>query len=439
MLANICHNDGVAAGQPPQIVHHVRRVEVPGVGQVLDVAHRRRALAGLDGLEPRRALAAPRTRTTDARQQLFQHFAQIAHQRHVGLHVLVDLRGVDFDMNLLGLGGVGGERAGHAIVEAHAAGDEQIGFLNGAVHPRLAVHAHHAQAQRMRGRKTADAEQRKAHGNLGALGQRAHLLHGAGLDNAVSGENHRLLGIADQLSGCGEFRFLNAQHGMRAVGTRLCGFKVEDRRRLLRVLCNIHQHRAGTAGTRNLKRFTQHPRQVLGLVDEEVVFGHRQRNAGDVDFLKCVRAQHFARHVAGDAHDGDRVEHGGGDAGDEVGRAGTAGGNGHAHFARGARIAIGHVRRALLVAHQHVTDGELAQRIVGGQNSAARIAEDVGNALAHQRGPQNLRARQARGRDEVSVRVFRLRGGCCRASMRCVFFRLRVFLVRHNQLLKESC
>ena len=225
---------------------------------------------------------------------------------------------------------------------------------------------------------------------------------------------------------------------MRTVGARLGGFKVEDRRRLLRIFCNIHQHRAGTAGTRNLEGLAQRPRKVLGLVDEEVVLRDRQRDAGDVDFLKCVRAQHLARHVAGDADDGDGVEHGGGDAGDEIGRAGAAGGNGHAHIARGARVAVGHVRGALLVAHQHVTDGKLAQRIVGGQNSAARIAEDVRNALAHQRGPQNLSARQARGRGEVSVRVFRLRAGCRHASMRCVPFSLRVSLVRHNQLLRDS-
>ena len=73
------------------------------------------------------------------------------------------------------------ERAGDAIVEAHAAGDQQVGFLNGVVHPRLAVHAHHAQVQRMRGGKAAQPQQRERHGNLRALGQRAHLLHRAGL------------------------------------------------------------------------------------------------------------------------------------------------------------------------------------------------------------------------------------------------------------------
>ena len=62
------------------------------------------------------------------------------------------------------------------------------------------------------------------------------------------------------------------------------------------------------------------------------------------------------------------------------------------------------MRRALLVAHQHVVNGKLAQRVVDGQNRAAGIAEDVGDALAHQRGPQNLSAGEAGGRGEVRIR-----------------------------------
>ena len=42
-----------------------------------------------------------------ARQQLLQHLAQIADQRHIHLDVLVDLGRVDFDVNLFGLGRVG--------------------------------------------------------------------------------------------------------------------------------------------------------------------------------------------------------------------------------------------------------------------------------------------------------------------------------------------
>ena len=75
--------------------------------------------------------------------------------------ILVDLRAVDLDVDLLGLRRVGAELAGHAVVETHAQGDQQIGFLNGLIDPGFAVHAHHAQIQGMRGREGAEAKQRE--------------------------------------------------------------------------------------------------------------------------------------------------------------------------------------------------------------------------------------------------------------------------------------
>ena len=88
---------------------------------------------------------------------------------------------------------------GHAIVKPHAAGNQQIGLLNRVIHPRLAVHAHHAQVQRMRGGEAAQPQQRQRHRNLRALGQSADLLHRARFNHAMAGQNHRPLGVANQL------------------------------------------------------------------------------------------------------------------------------------------------------------------------------------------------------------------------------------------------
>ena len=123
-----------------------------------------------------------------------------------------------------------------------------------------------------------------------------------------------------------------------------------------------------------------------------IVLGDRQRDAGDVGFLKRIGAEELAADLAGDADDRRRIHHGRGDAGDHVGRARTGGGHSHADFAGRARIAIGHVRRALLVAHQNVANGAVPQRVVGRQDGAARIAEDGFHALAFQTFPQNSRA-----------------------------------------------
>jgi len=97
------------------------------------------------------------------------------------------------------------------------------------------------------------------------------------------------------------------------------------------------------------------------------VFGHRQRDARDVDFLKGIGAEHLARYVAGDADHWNRIEHSGGNSGYKIRRAGAAGSNRNADLARGARIAVGHVCSALLMAHQRVMDGKFAQCVVHGR------------------------------------------------------------------------
>src|SRR5579863_1383458 len=144
MLADVGNNDGVAAGDAPKIVHYVGGVQVAGVGQILDVADRGCALGRFNGLEPGGAVASGHTR-----QKLFQHGAQIADESDVDLNVFVDFGGVDFDVNFFGFQGIGGGGSGDPIVEAHAAGDQQIGLLNCMVDPGFAMHAHHAHVEGM--------------------------------------------------------------------------------------------------------------------------------------------------------------------------------------------------------------------------------------------------------------------------------------------------
>ena len=97
--------------------------------------------------------------------------AQVADQADVHLDVLADLRRVDVDVDLLGVRRVGLEVAGDAVVEAHAEREQQVGFLDRGVDPRLAVHAHHAEVERVRRRDAAEAEQRHRDRDLGPLGE----------------------------------------------------------------------------------------------------------------------------------------------------------------------------------------------------------------------------------------------------------------------------
>jgi hypothetical protein len=72
-------------------------------------------------------------------------------------------------VDLARLLGVRAQVARDAVVEAHAHGDDQVGVLDGLVDPRLAVHAHHAEVARVRGREAAQAQQRAGRRDVGLL------------------------------------------------------------------------------------------------------------------------------------------------------------------------------------------------------------------------------------------------------------------------------
>ncbi len=233
-----------------------------------------------------------------------------------------------------------------------------------------------------------------------AFGEGEDLGFGAGVRDAVAGEDDGLLCGFDELDGLLDRRGFGAQHGVRAIGLGCGGFEVERRGGLLRVFGDVDEHGAGAAGLRDLEGLADGGGDVFGAGDEVVVLGDGQGDAGDVDLLKGVAAEDFAADLAGDGDDGDGVEHGGGDAGDEVGGAGAGGGDADADLAGGAGVAVGHVRGALLVADEDVVDGELAQGVVGGEDGSARVAEDFVHAFAGQGGPDDF------GSGELGVLVF---------------------------------
>ena len=193
MLAHVGDDEGAPFGDAPDIVDHMRGIEMPVVRQVLDVAHRRVALELGDAREPRRAIDV-----RDAGHPVAKDRPDFARHGGIDRHVLVELGGVDVDVDLLRVQRVGFQVAGDAVVEPHAERDEQVGLLNRGIDPGFAVHAHHAEVQRMRGRTPADAEQRHRNGNVRLLGERQKRRLRAAEDDAVAGENQRTLGGVDQ-------------------------------------------------------------------------------------------------------------------------------------------------------------------------------------------------------------------------------------------------
>src|SRR5258705_12595835 len=104
-------------------------------------------------------------------------------------------------MNLASFLGVSAQIAGDAIIKAHTDGDEEIGFLNGVINPSLAVHAHHAEIQRIVGREAADAEESHGNGKVTGMNEFVEHAHRARHHDAVTGKDQGTLRVVKEVDG----------------------------------------------------------------------------------------------------------------------------------------------------------------------------------------------------------------------------------------------
>ncbi len=158
------------------------------------------------------------------------------------------------------------------------------------------------------------------------------------------------------------------------------------------VFGDIHQHRPFAPGTGDPERAAQGIRQIFHIPDKVIVLGNRHGDPSDIHLLKAVQPQKPAGDVPGDGHHGDRIHVGGGDTGNQVGRARAGRGNADPYLSRGPGIPIGRMRRRLLVAGADVADTVtvLVQRVVQVQHGAARIPENRIHPLLQQTLHNNL-------------------------------------------------
>ncbi len=131
--------------------------------------------------------------------EVHHHMLHIAHDRDVHTHVLPDRGRIDVDMDDLGLGRESFHLAGHPVVEPRADGDDEVGIMDRHVGVVGAVHAEHAERERMRAGKPADAHQGMGHRDLRDLGELKDLRRGIREDNAAADIGHRLLCLGNRL------------------------------------------------------------------------------------------------------------------------------------------------------------------------------------------------------------------------------------------------
>ena len=388
VLADVGDVRPEVVGQLADALHHVVRGEhaalgapgaVPGAGQRLlapgrELREVRLADGGVDGV----------AEAGEAREDALR----VAHDRDLDRHVLADLGGVDVRVDDPGVRRVRLDRAGDPVVEPHPDRDQQVRRLDRAVHVLPAVHAHVAVGERVLLVHRPDAQQRPGDRDLGLLGERLELVPGLGDQDPVTGEDQRALGLGDLLGGGLELLGVALEGGPEA---RQAGDDVVEGGvlgaglGLQGVLGEVDVDRAGAAGLREVEGLGDDPRDVVGVPDQVVVLGHRQRDAGDVDLLERVLADQRAGHVAGQRDHRDRVQLGGADRRHEVRRARAAGAHAHADLAARPGVAVGRVAAALLVADEDVPDlGVVAEDVVDREDDAARVAEQRVGALEDQ-------------------------------------------------------
>src|SRR5574337_95549 len=141
------------------------------------------------------------------------------------------------------------------------------------------------------------------------------------------------------------------------------------------VLRQVDQHRARPAGGGYVEGLLYYPLEGLYVLYEVVVLGAGPRYADYVGLLEGVVADKRRGHLPGENNHGDRVHVGRGNAGDRVRGPRPRRDDDDAGPARGPRVPVGHVDRALLVPHQYVPHGRVEERVVDGQHRASGEAE----------------------------------------------------------------
>ena len=127
-----------------------------------------------------------------ALQQQFQYAPRIADDVVVGLHVFVDLRPVDVNLDNFGLAGEGGRLQSHPVREPAAHGDEQVAPVAGHVGGLGPVHADHAGKQGVIAGAGAAAHNGGGHRRAQSFNKLAEGIHRApGADHTAAHQQQR--------------------------------------------------------------------------------------------------------------------------------------------------------------------------------------------------------------------------------------------------------
>ena len=237
----------------------------------------------------------------------------------------------------------------------------------------MTMHALHAQPAGIGGGNCGNAHHGAADGGIDLFRQRKNLCAGIVSDCTAADVDVRLLSCQNHLRSLFDLVLLCRSNGSFYYRC-LCAVLIE---RILHVLGNIHQNRTRSAGLCNAECLPNGVCQLFHMLYQEVVLGNGHGYTGDVDLLEAVPSDERVRNVAGNGNQRNRVQISRCDTGDQIGCAGTGGGDDNAYLAGSTCIAVGSVGCALFVSCDDVMDPILCQieSIVDIDDLSARIAE----------------------------------------------------------------
>ena len=371
MLADVGGDDGFAFGELVELVDDLLHAEAAllfvGEGEFLFV--------GVEVLEPLGG-----GEFFDEGEEVTEDGFGVALDGDVDLDHFVELGGVDVDVDEFGVAAEHVGFADDAVVEAGADVEDEVGFAEGVVGVGGAVHAEHAEGEGVGFGEDAFAEEGGGDGAAEGFGEHEEFFVGAGDHGALAGEDDGALGLGDEFGGFFDGGLVDFEGFLGVVAGEVHGF-VEGAGEggLAFVFGDVDEDGSRAAGGGDVVGLFGDAGEVIGFLDEEVMFHHGLGDIEDVGFLECVFAEHPGDGLAAEDDHGDGVHLGGHEAGDGVAGAGAGGDENDGGLAGGAGVAVGHVNGALFVADEdelHVRfDG--FEGVEDGEGGAAGVAEDV--------------------------------------------------------------
>ena len=394
VLPHFRRDIGVAVlGQRIEPLNRILRLD-DAVGAAIGEAILRPPRADL--VPPRANLGPVRLRQhgLPLRQHIAQHIAAITHNADFRLHILVDRRRINIDMDFLRVRRKRIQPPRNPVIKPRADADHHIAIMHrhigfiGAMHPQ---HTHPLRISRRIGTQPHQGRcDRKTCQPHEFTQQRRCLM--AGIDHPAARIKNRLFCLRHQRNRRTDFLDI-ALHArtIRLVLVILRALVVSECE--LHILRNIDNHRPRTAIRRDIERLVQNPRQIFHRPHKIIMLRAVARYAHRIAFLKRIRPDQMRRHLPGNANERDGIKHRIGQPGHRIGRSRTRCHKHTANLAGRPRIPFRRMHRTLLMPHQNVLHLVLLEhRVINWQNSPARIAENMLDTLILQNLKHHLRA-----------------------------------------------